>query len=359
MVIRKRIFVAAISVLSVLWLLFLVSNFSSTSWNEIFSSFGGQRSYENSEELTGITNIWTPKQPLEVFTEIAQSSPEIPGPEMLSNGYPDVLILSPLKQVSGHIKSYFTLLHSLSYPKNSISLGFLVSDSDDRSYDLVRDHFLQRKKVVTNQTEKYRDVTLVHQSFSYNPGSNWVDIHGMRNQIPRRKVLAKSRNYLLFSSLRPHHEWVLWIDSDVSHYPPTMVQDLLNFTGPDKHILVPNSYWRDDKGEEHPYDRNSWRETPESRKFLKQTQEIVVFEGYSAYTTGRISLGDLRGSNESVVKLDAVGGTVLLVRGRLHREGLVFLPVPYEKAIETEALGKLALGMGYQPWGLPNYITIH
>lgn len=296
---------------------------------------------------------------MEALTEISQSSPEVPGSDLLSNGYPDVLILSPLKKVSGHITSYFTLLHSLSYPRNSLSLGFLVSDSDDGSYDLVRDHFLERKRTITNRTETYREVTLVHQNFNYTPGSTWSDVHDMRNQIPRRKVLAKSRNYLLFSSLRPHHEWVLWLDSDVSHYATTLVQDLLSFTGPDCHIVVPSSFWRDEKGKEHPYDRNSWRETPESRKFLKQTQEVVVFEGYSAYSTGRIALGDLRGGNDSVVKLDGVGGTVLLVRARLHREGLVFLPVPFEKAIETEALGKLALGMGYQPWGLPNYITIH
>ena len=309
---------------------------------------------------TGIGNTWISKQPLEVLTEIPQSSTEALGPEILSNGtYPEVLILSPLKKVSGHIHSYFTLLHSLTYPKNSISLGFLVSDSDDGSYELVRDYFLERKRTITSSTEKYRSVTLVHQDFDYNPGSTWLDIHGLRNQISRRKVLAKSRNYLLFSTLRPHHEWVLWIDSDVSHYAPTMIQDLLAFTGPDKHILVPNSFWRDKEGKEQPYDRNSWRETPESRKFLKQTPEVVVFEGYSAYFTGRIALGDLRGCNESVVKLDGVGGTVLLVRGRLHREGLVFLPVPYQKSIETEALGKLALAMGYQPWGLPNYITLH
>lgn len=273
--------------------------------------------------------------------------------------YPSVLILSPLKKVSNHLDRYFTLLHSLSYPKNAISLGFLVSDSHDGSYALVRNHFLNRQHTITNQTEKYRDVVLVHQDFGYDPGENWLDIHGMRNQIPRRKVLAKSRNYLLFSALRPHHDWVLWIDSDVSHYAPTLVEDLLRFTGPEKLILVPNSFWRDERGEEHPYDRNSWRETAKSRKFLQQTREVVVFEGYSAYSTGRVSLGEMRGGNESVVKLDGVGGTVLLVRGRLHREGLVFMPVPYEKAIETEALGKLALAMGYQPWGVPNHITLH
>lgn len=299
------------------------------------------------------------QQPLETFTEIPQSAPDVPGSELLQSGYPNVLILSPLKKVSNHIDRYFTLLHSLSYPKNSISLGFLVSDSDDGSYDRVRHHFLTRKHTVTNQSEKYREVTLIHQDFHYHPGENWLDVHGMRNQIPRRKVLAKSRNYLLFSALRPQHDWVLWIDSDVSHFAPTLIEDLLGFTGPERHVLVPNSFWRNEKGDELPYDRNSWAETDASRQFLEGTGEVVVFEGYSAYSTGRVSLGEMRGVNESVVKLDGVGGTVLLVRGRLHREGLVFMAVPYEKAIETEALGKLALAMGYQPWGLPNYITLH
>lgn len=294
-----------------------------------------------------------------MLTEIPQSSDEIAGSELLRDSLPNVLILSPMKQVKDHISRYFTLLHSLSYPKNSISLGFLVSDSPDGSFECVRDHFAERKLVIMNHTERYRDVTLVHQNFNYNPGNNWLDTHAMRYQIQRRRVLAKSRNYLLFSAIRPHHDWVLWIDSDISEYSPSLIEDLLEFTGPDKHIIVPNSFWRDENGEEHPYDRNSWRETEESTNFLKETQEVVVFEGYPAYSTGRISLGNLRGSDESIVKLDSVGGTVLLVRARLHREGLIFMPVPFQKAIETEALGKLALALGYQPWGLPNYITLH
>lgn len=216
--------------------------------------------------------------PLESLTEIPQSAEEVAGSELLRSGYPSVLILTPLKKVSKHIDRYFTLLHSLSYPKNAISLGFLVSDSHDGSYTRVREHFIDRQHSIRNESELYSDVVLARQDFGYEPGDNWLDVHGLRHQIKRRTVLAKSRNYLLFSALRPHHEWVLWLDSDVSQYAATLVEDLLMFTGPDKHILVPNSFWRDEQGEEHEYDRNSWRETDESRDFLQRTREVVVFE---------------------------------------------------------------------------------
>lgn len=271
---------------------------------------------------------------------------------------PEVLLLTPLKQASGHLEQYFGLIQSLTYPKSKISLGYLVSDSSDGTYELVKQHFHSDLGASENGT-KYKRITLIKQDFSYNPGTSWGDIHSLRNQLSRRSVLAKSRNYLLMSALQPEHAWVLWIDSDVSFYPSTLIEDLIKFTGPQKHIIAPNNFWKSKDGKEAPYDRNNWQETPESRKFVKETKEAVLFEGYSNYKTGRIILGDLRGSSENIVKLDGVGGTVLLVRARLHREGLVFMPVPFEKAIETEALAKLALAMGYQPWGLPNYITFH
>lgn len=288
------------------------------------------------------------------FYEIPQSVDEVNGSIALKST-PEVLLLTPLKQAAGHLEQYFRLIHAFSYPSSKISLGFLVSDSKDGTYDMVKRHF----QSATNTNRKYNRITLIRQDFHYDPGNSWADIHSLRAQRDRRTILAKSRNYLLMSTIRPEHEWVLWIDSDVSSYPSTLIEDLIGFTGPHHDIIAPNNFWKSNDGQERPYDRNNWQETPESQKFLKETKEDVVFEGYSSYRTGRLILGDLRGVSENIVKLDGVGGTVLLVRARLHREGLIFLPVPFEKTIETEALAKLALAMGYQPWGLPNYITFH
>lgn len=60
-----------------------------------------------------------------------------------------------------------------------------------------------------------------------------------------------------------------------------------------------------------------------------------------------------------VVRLDAIGGAVLLVRGDLHRQGLVFPPFPFRHRIETEGLSMMALDMGVLSWGMPLLEVIH
>ena len=37
----------------------------------------------------------------------------------------------------------------------------------------------------------------------------------------------------------------------------------------------------------------------------------------------------------------------------LRRTQVLFPPFPFQHAVETEGLGKVALAMGYQAWGMP------
>ena len=110
-------------------------------------------------------------------------------------------------------------------------------------------------------------------------------------------MLAKSRNHLLFHAL-DDEDWVLWLDVDVIEYPPDLIERLLA-TG--KEIVQPHCVL--DYGGP-TFDCNGWRDQ------------------------GRLHLDDLRDEGE-LVELDAVGGTVLLVRADLHRDGLVFPPFLY------------------------------
>jgi hypothetical protein len=61
----------------------------------------------------------------------------------------------------------------------------------------------------------------------------------------------------------------------------------------------------------------------------------------------------------SIVELDAVGGTVLMIRAALHRQGLNFPTYPVEGFIETEGLSMVARKMGIRSWGLPQLIVHH
>jgi len=57
------------------------------------------------------------------------------------------------------------------------------------------------------------------------------------------------------------------------------------------------------------------------------------------------------------VELDGVGGTALLVKAEVHRDGAMFPPFAFYHLIETEGFAKMASRLGWKSWGLPNYFV--
>ncbi len=247
-----------------------------------------------------------------------------------------VLILTPVKNARAFLDGYFAALDRLTYPASLISLGLLESDSEDGTFEQLEE-WLGRVR------GRYRAASAWQKHFNFRVPAGfprWT--HAV--QIPRRKILAKSRNHLLFRAL-DDEDWVLWLDVDVIDYPPDLIERLLVA---DRNIVHPHCVARYGGPS---FDLNAWRDH------------------------GRVHLDDLRGGPD-LVRLDAVGGTVLLVRADVHREGLIFPAFPYGAAspavrrphplgrqiageIETEGLGLLAQDMGYQCWGMPNLEVLH
>ena len=252
---------------------------------------------------------------------------------MSANGE-TVLILTPVKNAARFLDTYFAGLEKLTYPASLISLGFLESDSDDETYELIRER-------LEHLQHRYAGAEIWGRNFNFRIPEGfprWTRAF----QIPRRKILAKARNHLLFRALK-EQDWVLWLDVDVIDYPPDLIERLIA-TGRD--IVHPHCVKRYGGP---TFDLNAWRDH------------------------GRIRMNDLRGGPD-LVRLDAVGGTVLLVRADVHRDGLTFPCFPYgvanpairrphplriEGEIETEGLGILAIDMGYQCWGMPNLEVLH
>jgi peptide chain release factor subunit 1 len=240
-----------------------------------------------------------------------------------------VLILTPVKDAAECIPGYFDLLARLSYSHAAISVGLLESDSVDTTFRDIQER-------LPSLRSRFRRVGLWKRDFGYRipPGlPRWAP----EIQVERRTVLAKSRNHLLFHAL-DDEDWVLWIDVDVIEYPPDLIERLLA-TG--KEILQPHCVL--DYGGP-TFDLNGWRDH------------------------GRLHLHHLRDEGE-LVELDAVGGTVLLVRADLHRDGLIFPAFPYglpnarirgsEGELETEGLGIMAHDMGHTCWGMPSFEVRH
>ena len=250
--------------------------------------------------------------------------------------WPRVLILTPVKNAKPHLDRYFALLGRLTFPAEHLSLGMLEGDSTDETLAEI-----QRR--LPDLSQRYRRAQVWKKDFGFHLPADvprWLPAF----QIPRRTILAKSRNHLLMRAL-DDEDWVLWIDVDLADYPPDILERLLAYG---KDILHPHCV-KAPGGE--TFDLNAWAQD------------------------GSLRLADLRGAAD-LARLDAVGGTMLLVRADRHRDGLIFPPFFYGRGseairrkhplfghaageIETEGLGIMARDMGLQCWGLPDLEIIH
>jgi mannan polymerase complexes MNN9 subunit len=194
--------------------------------------------------------------------------------ETANNQSGHVLILTPFKQSVQFIDTYFDNVNKLTYPHHLISLGFLVSDSTDGTIEKLRER--AEWEATQQQTWKsFNSISIFQKDFKFDLASN-EDRHAFEVQVQRRSIMSKSRNTLLSATLDEIHEWVLWLDGDVTDYPETLLEELI---GMDKDMLVPNCYWHS-YNEEGGYDKNNWQETDESIEFQKTLKpEQVLVEG--------------------------------------------------------------------------------
>jgi hypothetical protein len=240
-----------------------------------------------------------------------------------------ILILTPVKDAQLYLPQYRDLLCRMTYPHRLISIGFLESDSSDDTYGAV-------KAMLPPLQREFRRAGVRKKDFGYRLP---VGIHRGAEaiQIERRKVLARSRNHLLFHAL-DDEDWVLWLDVDVIEYPPDIVEQLLATS---KDIVQPHCVLNHGG---RTFDANAWRDE------------------------GRLHMDDLRDEGD-LVRLDAVGGTMLLVRADVHRDGLIFPTFLYglesegirkgRGELETEGLAIMAQDMGYECWGMPHLEILH
>lgn len=250
-----------------------------------------------------------------------------------------VLVLTPVKDAASEASAYVDRLLALQYPASNLSLGVLESDSVDGTYDAFA---AQLPRLLSAD---WRSARLWKHDVGYRipDGTPRWD---PSLQLERRRAIALGRNHLLFNALRDDVDWVLWLDVDIVEYPADIVE-LLLAVGRD--IMQPHAVrsWGGPT-----FDLNAWRDK------------------------GRLHLDDLR-EEGFLVRLDAVGGTMLMVRADRHRDGLIWPAFRYGLAnplartdpamlgrpelgeIETEGLGMMAADMGLTCWGLPHLEIRH
>lgn len=271
-----------------------------------------------------------------------------------------VLILTPLARF---YDEYWENLVALSYPHELIELGFIVPRSKEGQQALEK---LDRAVAKTQKgKDKFSKVTILRQEAEDALASHSEkDRHALSVQKARRSAMSLARNSLFLSTIGPDTAWILWLDSDVVETPHTLIQDM---TKHDKDVLVANCYQRytNDKGKPdvRPYDYNSWVESQQGIKMAESmSPDDIILEGYGEMATYRLLMAKIynpEGDIHEEIALDGVGGTALLVKSEVHRDGAMFPPFPFYNLIETEGFAKMAKRLGYKPFGLPNYLVYH
>ena len=273
-----------------------------------------------------------------------------------------VLILTPLARF---YEEYWANLCALNYPHEHISLGFISpkTPQGNEATKQLQEAVNAYQKGPLDQ--RFESVTFLRQDFeSAITSQDEKERHKMSNQAARRASMAKARNSLLFTTIGPTTSWVLWLDGDIVETPKTLIQDLTNF---DKSIIVPNCFQRyvtdDGKNAIRPYDYNSWRDSDTAQELAsKMGNDEILLEGYAEMPTYRTLMAMLAETDDNrdkrrLMPLDGVGGTALLVKAEVHRDGAMFPPFSFYHLIETEGFARMARRLGYDSWGLPNYFV--
>ncbi|WPH02579.1 glycosyltransferase family 62 protein [Acrodontium crateriforme] len=273
-----------------------------------------------------------------------------------------VLILTPLARF---YEEYWENLCKLTYPHDLISLGFIIPRG--REGNLATQQLQERIQKTQAPTNKNRfaSITILRQETEPTIVQSESERHAFGAQKERRAAMSKARNSLLFTTLGPTTSWVLWLDSDIIETPPTLIQDLASHDQP---IVVPNCFQRYYNEEKkamdiRPYDYNSWQDSETALEMAKKMgPDDILLEGYAEMATYRnlmAKLDDRNGNPQAEMQLDGVGGSALLVKAEVHRDGAMFPPFPFYNLIETEGFAKMAKRLGWHAVGLPNYYVYH
>ncbi|KFZ19320.1 hypothetical protein V502_03716 [Pseudogymnoascus sp. VKM F-4520 (FW-2644)] len=279
-----------------------------------------------------------------------------------------VLLLTPLRDASAYLSKYFDLISQLTYPHHLIDLGFLVGDSTDDTLAVLSVELERIQKL--EDSVSFNSVTIIEKDFGAAEivGMKSDERHGFKAQAPRRKAMARARNYLLYATMKPEHSWVYWRDADIVESAPEILEDLIAH---DKDVIVPNIWFhryeeRDGKmvDVEGRFDYNSWIETDKARKLAATlAKDDILVEGYPEYyKTGRRYMtkeGDYREDKDVEWQLDGIGGVNIVVKADVHKSGINFPCYAFENQAETEGFAKMAKRAKYEVVGLPNYVVWH
>ncbi len=286
----------------------------------------------------------------------------ISSPDALMN-QEKVLVLTPMARF---YQEYWDNLLSLKYPRQLIELGFIVPRSSEGDSTLKKlEKAVKQIQANAEKSNRFAHITILRQDSDVSSTSqDEKDRHAISVQKERRSKMALARNSLLFTTIGPETSWVLWLDGDVIETPDTIIQDMAQH---DRAVLAANCLQRytDEEGKPavREYDLNNWIESPEGLELAQSMgDDEIIIEGNAEMATWRRLMAksyEPTGEKHAEWALDGVGGTAVMVKAEVHRDGAMFPSFPFYHLIETEGFAKMAKRLGYEVFGLPNYAVYH
>lgn len=250
-----------------------------------------------------------------------------------------VLVAVPVRNAAATLDALLARIEALDVPAERLSIAFLVGNSTDDSLDRLR-------AFLAGAQGRFRRAMLVEQDFAASDsGPRW----NIRHQRVRRSRIAQARNRLLEAALADE-DWVLWIDADIVDFPP----DILGRMLAERARVVHPDCVRQAGGPS--FDLNAWIAVVEPRdhQWIKH-----VRDGLYQPPVGHLRLYQHDVRHLRRIRLDSVGGTMLLVDAGIHRAGITFPEQPYRRLIETEAFAALARRFDLEIIGLPQIQVRH
>ncbi|KAA8570200.1 hypothetical protein EYC84_002520 [Monilinia fructicola] len=321
----------------------------------LFSPSGADSATSQLRRASAASNpLSPPTSPFRKQNEATKSGKRIPPPvvhyhmnNVTSTADPlgnreAILILTPLARF---YQGYWDNLLKLSYPHELITLAFIIPKNKEGNAATAA---LQEQVTKTQKSgpEKNRFASIIIERQDFDPplaSQTEAERHKLENQKARRAAMSRARNSLLFTTLGPRSR---------GFYA----------------IIVPNCFQRyydakDKRMAERPYDFNSWQDSDVARKLGESMgPDDILLEGYADMATYRTLMAYLANDSGDVkaeVPLDGVGGTALMVKAEVHRDGAMFPPFAFYHLIETEGFARMAKRLGWNAFGLPNYKVYH
>lgn len=218
------------------------------------------------------------------------------------------------------VDDLLSLLHSTGLDIAAMSLAIMTAEPSE--YDAIvaatAGHPFARVTVILREPDKQLHAI------------SGIDRHDGSIQGVRRAALARLRNHLMTSALEAE-DHIVWMDADIIDLSPGVVQTMVTHAETNETAGIITALCR--KISHGNYDQNAFR-TNNADWVEHVVPEEKFDEANSAYLSMRTGVQDLikETSDDALVSLSSVGGTLLYIRASLVRYGLMF---PWYNVIGT------------------------